>query len=109
MFRRDIEDEILPYTIQHGIGVLVYGPLAHGLLTGTMTPQSTFSADDWRSRSPDFSGDTFRRNLEVVDKLKGPHRPGPFRSHSWQWRGRWPTRAWTRPSSALGAHRIWKG
>jgi aryl-alcohol dehydrogenase-like predicted oxidoreductase len=36
-----------------------------------MTPQSTFSADDWRSRSPDFSGDTFRRNLEVVDKLKG--------------------------------------
>jgi aryl-alcohol dehydrogenase-like predicted oxidoreductase len=35
-----------------------------------MTPESTFSADDWRSKSPDFSGDTFRRNLEVVERLK---------------------------------------
>ena len=35
LFRREIEDEVLPYTRQHNIGVLVYGPLAHGLLTGT--------------------------------------------------------------------------
>jgi aryl-alcohol dehydrogenase-like predicted oxidoreductase len=70
MFRREIEDEILPYAADHNIGVLVYGPLAHGLLTGTMSPESTFSADDWRSNSPDFSGDTFRRNLAVVERLK---------------------------------------
>jgi hypothetical protein len=70
MFRREIEDEILPYAADHNIGVLVYGPLAHGLLTGTMRPESTFSPDDWRSKSPDFSGDTFRRNLAVVGWLK---------------------------------------
>src|SRR5882762_6026709 len=68
MFRREIEDEILPYAADHNIGVLVYGPVAHGLLTGAMKPDSTFSPDDWRSKSPDFSGDTFRRNIEVVGR-----------------------------------------
>jgi aryl-alcohol dehydrogenase-like predicted oxidoreductase len=37
MFRRDIEAEILPYTAANDIGVLAYGPLAHGLLAGHMT------------------------------------------------------------------------
>ncbi|MGH2663859.1 MAG: aldo/keto reductase [Actinomycetota bacterium] len=71
MFRREIEAEILPYTADHDIGVLVYGPMAHGLLTGRMSPETTFPRDDWRSESNDFSGDAFRRNLEVVERLKG--------------------------------------
>jgi aryl-alcohol dehydrogenase-like predicted oxidoreductase len=70
MFRRDIEAEILPYAAEHDIGVLAYGPLAHGLLAGTMGPGTTFPADDWRSHSPDFTGERFRRNLQVVDRLK---------------------------------------
>jgi aryl-alcohol dehydrogenase-like predicted oxidoreductase len=70
MFHRSIEDEILPYTAQHDIGVLVYGPLAHGLLSGRMTPDTTFTADDWRGKSPDFTGETFHRNLQVVERLK---------------------------------------
>ena len=36
LFRREIEADLLPYTRTHDIGVLVYGPLAHGLLTGSM-------------------------------------------------------------------------
>jgi aryl-alcohol dehydrogenase-like predicted oxidoreductase len=70
MFRRTIEESVLPYCRTHDIGVLVYGPLAHGLLTGAMHPSTQFAADDWRSNSPDFTGDTFRRNLAVVDDLK---------------------------------------
>jgi aryl-alcohol dehydrogenase-like predicted oxidoreductase len=50
--------------------VLVYGPLAHGLLGGRMTPETTFASDDWRSTSPDFTGETLRRNLQVVERLK---------------------------------------
>lgn len=69
MFRRDIEDEILPYSREHGIGVLVYSALAHGLLTGKYGADTRFRADDWRSRSEIFRGETFRRNLEVVDTL----------------------------------------
>ncbi|MDT7723686.1 MAG: hypothetical protein QOI21_262 [Actinomycetota bacterium] len=69
MFRRDIEAEVLPYTAANDIGVLAYGPLAHGLLGGRMRAETTFPPDDWRSHSPDFGADTFRRNLAVVARL----------------------------------------
>ena len=69
MLRRDIEVEILPYTAANDIGVLAYGPLAHGLLAARMTTETTFPPDDWRSQSPDFGGDTFRHNLDVVARL----------------------------------------
>jgi hypothetical protein len=69
MFRRGIEDSVLPYCQDHDIGVLVYGPLAHGLLTGAMSPSTKFAPDDWRSHSSDFSGETFHRNLAVVEEL----------------------------------------
>lgn len=71
LFRRDIEADVLPYAQSHDIGVIVYGPLAHGLLTGAFTPSTTFAADDWRAKSEAFQGETFRRNLAVVDELVG--------------------------------------
>ncbi|MEN6627062.1 MAG: aldo/keto reductase [Candidatus Sumerlaeia bacterium] len=70
MFRRDIEDNVLGYCRDYRIGVLVYGPLAHGLLGGRYTPATRFTADDWRSKSPAFRGELFERNLEVVGRLK---------------------------------------
>src|ERR671919_444389 len=70
LFRRNIEAEILPYAREHDIGVLVYGALAHGLLTGTMNENTTFASDDWRSGAPFFKGDAFRRNVAVVRELQ---------------------------------------
>jgi aryl-alcohol dehydrogenase-like predicted oxidoreductase len=70
LFRRDIEGAILPYTRAHDIGVLVYGPLAHGLLSGAMTADTRFAPDDWRSKSSVFEGEEYRRNLRVVEALK---------------------------------------
>lgn len=70
LFRRGIEDEILPYCSKHDVGVLIYGPLSHGLLTGAMDENTTFASDDWRSGAPFFKGDDFHRNLEVVGELK---------------------------------------
>ena len=69
LFRREIERTILPFAREHGIGVLVYGPLAHGLLSGRMTEDTSFAADDWRSKSDLFAGEAFRRNLAVVNDL----------------------------------------
>jgi hypothetical protein len=69
LFRREIEADIAPYVLEHDIGVLAYGPLAHGLLAGAMDEDTTFADDDWRSRSPLFRGGTFRRNLETVSEL----------------------------------------
>ena len=70
LFRRDIEAEILPYAREHDIGVLVYGPLAHGLLSGTMSEETKLAENDWRSRNPIFQGEEFRHNLEKVADLK---------------------------------------
>jgi len=70
LFRRDIEAELLPYAREHDIGVLVYGPLAHGLLSATMRANAPIADDDWRSASPAFRGDAFVSNLRVVDRLK---------------------------------------
>ena len=69
VFRREIEESILPFAHEQGIGVLVYGPMAHGLLTGRMTESTVFAADDWRSKSDLFTGETYRRNLAVVRDL----------------------------------------
>jgi aryl-alcohol dehydrogenase-like predicted oxidoreductase len=69
--RREIEEATLPYAAAHDIGVLVFGPLAHGLLSGRMRESSTFDADDWRGKSPDFTAEIFRRSLAVVERLKG--------------------------------------
>ena len=71
LFRREFERDVLPYCREQGIGVLVYGPLAHGLLSGRMTANPKFPAGDWRSTSPIFRGDTLRTNLAVVDRLRG--------------------------------------
>lgn len=70
LFRRDTEGELLPYCQKQGIGVLVYGPLAHGLLGGSYTAHTTFAADDWRSKSTAFHGELFARNLAIVERLK---------------------------------------
>jgi hypothetical protein len=70
LFRREVEDEVLPYSREHNIGVLVYGPLAHGLLTGTMNEDTTFTDDDWRATSTVFTGEGYRRNLAAVRALE---------------------------------------
>jgi hypothetical protein len=70
LFRRDIETSLLPYADARGIGVLAYGPLAHGLLGGAITEATTFTAGDWRAHSPAFTGAGFACNLRVVAALR---------------------------------------
>jgi aryl-alcohol dehydrogenase-like predicted oxidoreductase len=69
MFRREIERDVLPYAREHNVGVLVYGALAHGLLTGAIDRGEAFPDNDWRSTSPMFTGDAFDRYLDLVDEL----------------------------------------
>jgi len=69
LFRRAAESDALPYARAHDIGVLAYSPLGSGLLTGTLTPESTFADDDWRSQSSAFQGESLKRNLDAVAEL----------------------------------------
>jgi aryl-alcohol dehydrogenase-like predicted oxidoreductase len=70
LFRRDIEAELLPYAAARDIGVLVYGPLAHGLLTGSLQEDTTFPKGDWRREAAFFKGEDYRRNLRTVRELQ---------------------------------------
>jgi aryl-alcohol dehydrogenase-like predicted oxidoreductase len=70
LFRRGIEAEILPYTIEHNSGTLAYSPLASGLLTGRFDENTTFEDSDWRGKASAFKGDALKRNLAVVHKLE---------------------------------------
>jgi aryl-alcohol dehydrogenase-like predicted oxidoreductase len=66
---REIEDRVLPYTEEHDIGVMVYGALGHGLLTGQYDADTPLREDDWRRHHPLFKGENVRRNLRCIDAL----------------------------------------
>lgn len=77
MLHRDGVDDLFPRCEQAGTGILAYGPLAYGLLTGSFDESTTFSDDDWRSGKHGmgaygelFAPEPFRRNLAVVDALR---------------------------------------
>ena len=76
LMRREIEEGELPWCGANGVGVIAYGPLAHGLLTGKMTAQTTFGADDWRSQSELFADDAFPERIAVVAELEEIARQG---------------------------------
>ena len=72
MLRRGVEAEILPYCRAHGIGVIVYSPMAAGILSGAMTRERalTLPADDWRSNNPEYKEPLLSRNLALVEELR---------------------------------------
>ena len=72
LVHREIEDEVLPYCLTEGIGVIVYSPMASGLLTGAMTREraAKLPKDDWRRNHPDFTEPNLSRNLALVERLQ---------------------------------------
>src|SRR3989441_7828918 len=70
--RREVAAAELPWCAAHHTGVIVYSPMQSGLLTGafSVTRATQLGADDWRSRSPDFTGQGLRRNLALADALR---------------------------------------
>jgi aryl-alcohol dehydrogenase-like predicted oxidoreductase len=75
LFDRRMEREVFPYCQQHQIGVMAYGSLAYGLLTGAFTPETTFEEKDWRAGGvafgqPILRGSNFVTNVGLVDRLR---------------------------------------
>lgn len=80
MFDRRMAAEIFPYCREHKIGVMAYGSLAYGMLTGTLTEESAFEKGDWRAKGGRlgnlnlfqhlFGPDHFLKNLRAVEDLK---------------------------------------
>jgi aryl-alcohol dehydrogenase-like predicted oxidoreductase len=71
--RRGIENDILPYCLEHDIGVIVYSPLESGLLSGKMTREriAALPDSDWRkSRGEEFREPKLTRNLALAERLR---------------------------------------
>jgi aryl-alcohol dehydrogenase-like predicted oxidoreductase len=68
----EVGEEILPFCQREGIGVIVYSPMASGLLTGAMTREriAGLQEDDWRKHDEDFNEPNLTANLALVEKLR---------------------------------------
>jgi aryl-alcohol dehydrogenase-like predicted oxidoreductase len=63
--------ELIRWCGDEGVGVVSYGPLAFGLLTGAVTVDSTFAEGDWRAKPE--NGDRFddlEGSLAIVERLR---------------------------------------
>jgi len=80
MFDRRMQAEIFPYCQARQIGVMAYGSLAYGLLSGTFHEGMKFEENDWRSRGGMlgnlnlfrtlFGPEHFPRNVKAVEELR---------------------------------------
>jgi aryl-alcohol dehydrogenase-like predicted oxidoreductase len=72
LLERGIEDEILPFCEQEGIGVVCYSPMASGLLSGAMTREriAALPDNDWRKHDARFNEPELSRNLAIVARLQ---------------------------------------
>jgi myo-inositol catabolism protein IolS len=80
MFDRRMQKDIFPYCRENNIGVMAYGSLAYGMLTGTFNEEMTFDKGDWRSKGGQllnlnlfqhlFGPNHFLKNLRAVEELK---------------------------------------
>jgi aryl-alcohol dehydrogenase-like predicted oxidoreductase len=65
----------MPFVKKNGMGIMAYGSLAHGLLTGAWNADKTFGDDDWRRGGANFGinswgSENLAANIAVVEKLK---------------------------------------
>ncbi|MBV9174187.1 MAG: aldo/keto reductase [Chloroflexi bacterium] len=75
LFDRRWERQMFPTAREIGVGVMAYGPMAHGLLTGAFTRETAFDEHDWRRRGVIFgqalfTPENFPTNIGVVEKLQ---------------------------------------
>jgi aryl-alcohol dehydrogenase-like predicted oxidoreductase len=85
MFRTRPAELFFPEAQRRRVGILARVPLASGMLTGKMTPQTTFEADDHRQSNrhgeqfdvgETFSGVDFNTGLAAVEELRALVPPG---------------------------------
>lgn len=66
--------ELIRWCGERGIGVVSYGPLAFGVLTGAVSAETVFGEGDWRGgawwEAEEFGPEELARRLEMVDALR---------------------------------------
>ncbi len=72
LLKRGAGADVIPWCAAHRTGVIVYSPMQSGLLSGTFSEAraAALAPDDWRLKSPDFSGVELEKNLALADALR---------------------------------------
>ncbi|MEJ2631306.1 MAG: aldo/keto reductase [Acidihalobacter sp.] len=70
LFERGIEADVQPYCADKGIGIIAYGALCRGLLSGRMSTERSFQGDDLRQFDPKFKQPRFAQYLQAVERLE---------------------------------------
>jgi aryl-alcohol dehydrogenase-like predicted oxidoreductase len=73
MLARDSLLERIPWARARDVGVIVYSPMASGLLTGAFTAERVdgLPDDDWRRSAPAFQQPALGRSLAFVERMAG--------------------------------------
>ena len=72
MLQRSALRDVIPWAAAHGTGVIVYSPMASGLLTGAFDRGrlARLPSDDMRLRRPEFTEPSLSANLALVERLR---------------------------------------
>ncbi len=70
LWSREPEDVILPTLRELGIGFVAYSPLGRGFLSGAFQSLDDLPATDRRRFFPRFQGENFKKNLQLVERLR---------------------------------------
>jgi aryl-alcohol dehydrogenase-like predicted oxidoreductase len=68
IFDQNPEDQLFPACLENDVAVIARVPFDEGTLTGTLTKETTFPADDWRSNY--FTKENLIPSVERADALK---------------------------------------
>lgn len=68
IFDQNPEDQFFPACLENDVAVIARVPFDEGTLTGTLTKETTFPADDWRSHY--FTKENLIPSVERADALK---------------------------------------
>lgn len=70
MIERGVEERVVPYCMEHGIGVVPFSPIASGFLSGKVTAGTDFShSDDVRKFVPQLRRENIEANQPILDLL----------------------------------------
>jgi aryl-alcohol dehydrogenase-like predicted oxidoreductase len=69
---RTATGDVVPWCAANDTGVIVYSPMASGLLSGRWSVERSASLDagDWRRSNPNFSGDRLKAGLRLAEGLR---------------------------------------
>lgn len=68
IFDQNPEDHLFPLCRKHDVGIIARVPFDEGTLTGTLTKETTFPANDWRSTY--FVPENLNSSVDHADALK---------------------------------------